>query len=132
MVDGYYSVFDIHTYDQSKVLTLFFRLVVVTVLVAISGEFLVSAIESVVQAWQISETFVGLILLPIVANAAEHVTAVTVAWKNKVRTLRDLQPIHSFFFFPFKDGFGIGSFSRVKHANCLACNPHNGHHRLGN
>ncbi|ORE01259.1 calcium/proton exchanger [Rhizopus microsporus var. microsporus] len=59
-------------------------LVVVTVLVAISGEFLVSAIESVVQAWQISETFVGLILLPIVANAAEHVTAVTVAWKNKM------------------------------------------------
>lgn len=80
----------------------FFRLVVVTVLVAISGEFLVSAIESVVQVWQISETFVGLILLPIVANAAEHVTAVTVAWKNKVRTLKDLQPIHSLLFFPFQ------------------------------
>lgn len=90
-----------------------------------------SAIESVVQEWQISETFVGLILLPIVANAAEHVTAVTVAWKNKVRALKNLQPIHSVFF-SFKDGFGTGCFSRVKYANCLACNSYNGHHRLGN
>lgn len=91
MLDGYYSVSDIYAYDD-RVLTLFFffRLVVVTVLVAVSGEFLVSAIESVVRVWQISETFVGLILLPIVANAAEHVTAVTVAWKNKVRTLKAL------------------------------------------
>jgi Ca2+:H+ antiporter len=32
----------------------------------------------------ISETFVGLILLPIVGNAAEHVTAVTVAIKDKM------------------------------------------------
>jgi Ca2+:H+ antiporter len=58
---------------------------VITILVAVSGEFLVSAIESVVEQWHISETFVGLILLPIVANASEHITAVTVAWKNKVR-----------------------------------------------
>lgn len=90
MLDGYYSVSDIYAYDDRVLTLFFFRLVVVTVLVAVSGEFLVSAIESVVQVWQISETFVGLILLPIVANAAEHVTAVTVAWKNKVRTLKAL------------------------------------------
>ncbi|KAG1592757.1 hypothetical protein G6F48_002445 [Rhizopus delemar] len=59
-------------------------LLVLTVLVAVSGEFLVSAIESVVEQWHISETFVGLILLPIVANASEHITAITVAWKNKM------------------------------------------------
>ncbi|KAG0768902.1 hypothetical protein G6F16_001596 [Rhizopus arrhizus] len=59
-------------------------LLVITILVAVSGEFLVSAIESVVEQWHISETFVGLILLPIVANASEHITAVTVAWKNKM------------------------------------------------
>ena len=29
-------------------------------------------------------TFIGLILLPIVGNAAEHVTAVVVAWKDKM------------------------------------------------
>lgn len=59
-----------------------------TVLVAVSAEFLVSAIESVVEQWHISETFVGLILLPIVGNAAEHVTSVTVAYKNKVKSTR--------------------------------------------
>ncbi|KAI9315933.1 calcium/proton exchanger [Dichotomocladium elegans] len=59
-------------------------LLVVTALVAVCAEFLVSAIEDVVEQWHISETFVGLILLPIVGNAAEHVTAVTVAIKNKM------------------------------------------------
>ena len=33
---------------------------------------------------KISRTFVGLILLPIVGNAAEHATAVTVACKDKM------------------------------------------------
>lgn len=32
----------------------------------------------------LSEAFIGLILLPIIGNAAEHVTAVTVAAKNKL------------------------------------------------
>ncbi|CDS10553.1 hypothetical protein LRAMOSA11039 [Lichtheimia ramosa] len=59
-------------------------LLVITALVAVCAEFLVSAIEDVVEQWHISETFVGLILLPIVGNAAEHVTAVTVAMKNKM------------------------------------------------
>ncbi|KAL7334453.1 hypothetical protein PS15p_200079 [Mucor circinelloides] len=59
-------------------------LLVITALVAVCAEFLVSAIEQVVEQWHISETFVGLILLPIVGNAAEHVTAVTVAYKNKM------------------------------------------------
>jgi Ca2+:H+ antiporter len=48
---------------------------------------LVSAIEEVTKVWHISETFVGLILIPIVGNAAEHLTAVTCALKNKVRVL---------------------------------------------
>ncbi|OAD01465.1 hypothetical protein MUCCIDRAFT_74354 [Mucor lusitanicus CBS 277.49] len=59
-------------------------LLIITALVAVCAEFLVSAIEQVVEQWHISETFVGLILLPIVGNAAEHVTAVTVAYKNKM------------------------------------------------
>ncbi|KAI8071125.1 calcium/proton exchanger [Gilbertella persicaria] len=59
-------------------------LVVVTVIVGVCAEFLVSAIEEVTELWHISETFVGLILLPIVGNAAEHLTAVTCAIKNKM------------------------------------------------
>lgn len=59
-------------------------LVVVTVVVAITAEFLVSSIDGITAGGQISKEFVGLILLPIVGNAAEHVTAVTVSVKDKL------------------------------------------------
>lgn len=59
-------------------------LIVVTVLVAICAEFLVDSIDSIVESAHISKTFVGLILIPIVGNAAEHVTAVVVAYKGKM------------------------------------------------
>lgn len=59
-------------------------LVVVTLLVAICAEYLVDSIPSIVEKAHISKTFIGLILIPIVGNAAEHVTAVIVAWKNKM------------------------------------------------
>ena len=59
-------------------------LVVITVCVAICAEFLVDSIDSIVQTAGISKTFIGLILLPIVGNAAEHVTAVVVSYKNKM------------------------------------------------
>lgn len=59
-------------------------LVVVTVVVAICAEFLVDSIDSIVETAHISKTFIGLILIPIVGNAAEHVTAVVVAYKNKM------------------------------------------------
>jgi Ca2+:H+ antiporter len=48
------------------------------------AEFLVDSIDSLVATAHISETFTGLILLPIVGNAAEHVTAVVVALKDKM------------------------------------------------
>ncbi|XP_014553598.1 hypothetical protein COCVIDRAFT_18528 [Bipolaris victoriae FI3] len=59
-------------------------LVVVTILVAICAEYLVDSIDSIVESAHISKTFVGLILIPIVGNAAEHVTAVVVAYKGKM------------------------------------------------
>lgn len=59
-------------------------LVVITLLVAICAEYLVGSIDSIVEEAHISKTFIGLILIPIVGNAAEHVTAVIVAWKNKM------------------------------------------------
>ncbi|KAG9287143.1 hypothetical protein G9A89_001037 [Geosiphon pyriformis] len=55
-----------------------------TVIVAICAEYLVGSIEGIVESSGLSKTFVGLILLPIVGNAAEHVTAVSVAMKNKM------------------------------------------------
>ena len=59
-------------------------LVVVTVMVAICAEYLVDSIDSIVETAHISKTFIGLILLPIVGNAAEHVTAVVVSYKGKM------------------------------------------------
>jgi len=59
-------------------------LVLVTLVVAICAEYLVDSIDSIVETTNISKTFIGLILLPIVGNAAEHVTAVVVARKNKM------------------------------------------------
>ncbi|RMZ76809.1 hypothetical protein DV738_g4685, partial [Chaetothyriales sp. CBS 135597] len=55
-----------------------------TALVALNAEFLVDAINDVTCGGGISKNFVGLILLPIVGNAAEHATAVTVAVKDKM------------------------------------------------
>ncbi|KAK2873533.1 hypothetical protein FQN49_002273 [Arthroderma sp. PD_2] len=59
-------------------------LLIVTVLVSGCAEYLVGSIDSIVEATSISRTFIGLILIPIVGNAAEHVTAVVVACKNKM------------------------------------------------
>jgi Ca2+:H+ antiporter len=59
-------------------------LVVVTVLVAVTAEWLVDSISGLTETGAISKEFVGVILLPIVGNAAEHVTAVTVSVKDKL------------------------------------------------
>ncbi|KAM7206814.1 Sodium/calcium exchanger domain containing protein [Naviculisporaceae sp. PSN 640] len=57
-------------------------LVISTIIIALCAEFMVDSLDSVTDT--ISEEFVGLILLPIVGNAAEHATAVTVAIKDKM------------------------------------------------
>jgi Ca2+:H+ antiporter len=59
-------------------------LLISTGLVALCAEFLVGSIQHLVENSSLSEAFIGLIILPIVGNAAEHVTAVTVAAKNKL------------------------------------------------
>ncbi|KAJ2399614.1 hypothetical protein GGI23_002546 [Coemansia sp. RSA 2559] len=59
-------------------------LVIVTGLTGVCAEFLVSSIDGLTEKWNLSPSFVGMILLPIVGNAAEHVTAVTVAIRNKM------------------------------------------------
>lgn len=55
-----------------------------TVLIAFCAEFLVDSIDYVTTQGGIKQEFLGLILLPIVGNAAEHATAVTVAIKDKM------------------------------------------------
>ena len=59
-------------------------LVIITLLVAVCADYLVDSIDAIVEELHISKTFIGLILLPIVGNAAEHVTACVVAYKDKM------------------------------------------------
>jgi Ca2+/H+ antiporter len=59
-------------------------LAVSTAIIALCAEYMVDSIDAITESGGLSEEFVGLILLPIVGNAAEHATAVTVAIKDKM------------------------------------------------
>lgn len=55
-----------------------------TVMVAWMAEILVSSISEGAEALNLSALFIGVILLPLFGNAAEHFTAVSVAAKDKM------------------------------------------------
>lgn len=55
-----------------------------TVGVAYLSELLVGSVEHVVATLQISEFFLGIILIPIIGNVAEHLVAMQVAIQNKM------------------------------------------------
>ena len=59
-------------------------LLISTAFVAWLSEFLVGSIESVRTSLGLTEVFIGVIVVAIVGNAAEHSTAVTMAMKNKM------------------------------------------------
>jgi Ca2+:H+ antiporter len=59
-------------------------LLAATLAVAVESEFLVSTLEEATVKLGLTELFTGVILLPIIGNAAEHTTAVVVAIKNKM------------------------------------------------
>jgi Ca2+:H+ antiporter len=59
-------------------------LIVATVLIGIESELFVGTVEPMTKAMGLSEFFVGIILVPIIGNAAEHSTAVMMALKNKM------------------------------------------------
>ena len=55
-----------------------------TVGIALMSEFLVGSVEPVTKQLGFSEFFVGIIIIPIIGNVAEHMVAVQVAMKNKM------------------------------------------------
>jgi Ca2+:H+ antiporter len=55
-----------------------------TALVALMSEFLVGAVEATASAFGMTEVFVGVIVVAIIGNAAEHSTAVLAAMKNQM------------------------------------------------
>ena len=55
-----------------------------TAVVALMSEFLVGAVDETAKKLGMNEVFVGVILVAIIGNAAEHSTAVLMALKNKM------------------------------------------------
>lgn len=59
-------------------------LLLATLTVAFESELLVGTLEEATSSLGLTALFTGVILVPIIGNAAEHATAVTVAMKNKM------------------------------------------------
>jgi Ca2+:H+ antiporter len=51
---------------------------------AVTAEFLVGTVEHAAHAWGLSNVFVGVIVVAVIGNAAEHSTAVLAAARNKM------------------------------------------------
>jgi Ca2+:H+ antiporter len=72
---------EVEHWPKSKAILI---LCIATGVVALLSEFLVGTIESVRTSLGVTEVFVGVIVVAIVGNAAEHSTAVVMAMKNKM------------------------------------------------
>ncbi|XP_031271155.1 vacuolar cation/proton exchanger 3-like [Pistacia vera] len=59
-------------------------LVGMTAIIAVLSEYVVGTIEAASDSWGISISFISIILLPIVGNAAEHAGSIIFAFKNKL------------------------------------------------
>jgi len=59
-------------------------LVISSAFVALASEFLVGSVEEAAHALGLTDLFVGVIVLAIIGNAAEHSSAIMMAMKNKM------------------------------------------------
>jgi Ca2+:H+ antiporter len=59
-------------------------LLLATVLIAALSEVLVGGVEHIAETMHISEFFIGIIVVPLVGNVAEHIVAVQAAYKDKM------------------------------------------------
>jgi Ca2+:H+ antiporter len=91
LVFSFYTHKDLYSVDHSQesapkwnIKTSILVLVAATVVIGFESEFFVSAVEPMMQTMGLSEFFVGIILIPLIGNAAEHSTAVVMAYKNKM------------------------------------------------
>ncbi|XP_075474086.1 vacuolar cation/proton exchanger 3-like [Primulina tabacum] len=81
------DVFDDDVSDDTPVIGFwsgFVWLVLMTGIIALLSEFVVATIEDASNSWGLSVSFISVILLPIVGNAAEHAGAIIFAFKNKL------------------------------------------------
>lgn len=62
-------------------------LIIMTVIIGFSAEFLVKSIEGIVESHQISKTFIGIILFPIVGHGAKYFASLRTARKNEMNAV---------------------------------------------
>jgi Ca2+:H+ antiporter len=55
-----------------------------TVAIVVMSEVLVGAVEPTAKDWGLTELFIGVMLIPLIGNVAEHLVAVQVAVANKM------------------------------------------------
>jgi Ca2+:H+ antiporter len=67
-----------------SIATSIFILLLATIGIVLLSEILVGVVEPVVKSLGVSEFFLGIILIPIIGNAAEHLVAIQLARKNKM------------------------------------------------
>lgn len=72
------------SHPQTKLSVSVAVLVIATVCIAVLSEIFVGTIEPMAESAGLSTTFVGIILVPIIGNAAEHSSAIFMAYKNKM------------------------------------------------
>lgn len=65
-------------------------LVVAAVVIAVESELLVGALDPTLQTWRVSPTWAGLVLIPIIGNAAEHSSAAMMAWHDRIDVAIDI------------------------------------------
>jgi Ca2+:H+ antiporter len=71
----------VENWSRAKSVTV---LLIATVFVALMSEFLVGAVEHTAHTFGMTDVFVGVIVVAIIGNAAEHSTAVLMAAKNQM------------------------------------------------
>lgn len=59
-------------------------LLAATALIAVLAEFMVGSVHEASETLGLTDLFVGVIVVAIVGNAAEHGTAVQMAWRNRI------------------------------------------------
>jgi len=55
-----------------------------TFMTAACSEYLIGSIKGTIDHWHVTKEFVGVIILPIIGNAAEHYSAIVVAGRKKM------------------------------------------------
>jgi Ca2+:H+ antiporter len=58
-------------------------LLVTTLITTVCSSAVVACIEGVVDQWGVSQGFIGIVLLPVIGNACEHVSAIRMAMHDK-------------------------------------------------